>query len=235
MTDRIECTHCGLSNDPDDCVPIAALGSPFSRQLQRTAHSEWSSEGRVCRACLLRERGVYIRDQLERERGVLSELEREVAGRAATHNAIAEELDQQFQDGLSFGQRVADGVARVGGSWPFVLSFCGVLVVWIVLNGWALGTATFDPYPFILLNLVLSTVAALQAPVIMMSQNRAAARDRLEADEDFKINLKAELEVKGLHEKVDHLLHVQWDRMIDIQETQLELLNEILRTTKRNG
>jgi uncharacterized membrane protein len=234
MTERIECAHCRQPNAADECVPTAALNAGLARHLEEHAKGEWSTKGSVCRSCLLLARESHLREQLQRERGVLSELETDVVRRAATHKAIAAQLDKQFQGNLSFGQRIADGVASVGGSWPFVLSFCGILVVWIVLNGWALGDNAFDRPPFILLNLVLSCVAALQAPVIMMSQNRAGARDRLEADEDYKINLKAELEVNGLHEKLDHLLHVQWDRMIEIQQTQLELLNEILRRTRRD-
>ena len=128
---------------------------------------------------------------------------------------------------LTFGQRLADQVAAVGGSWPFVAGFLGVMLGWIVLNTTLLRSGAFDPYPYILLNLVLSCLAALQAPIIMMSQNRSAARDRLEADEDYKINLKAELEIASLHDKIDHLLHVQWERMVEIQQAQIELLNEL--------
>lgn len=232
MTERTECTHCKHLREPHHCVPIATLGQSLARHMQQSAKGNWASSGSVCRQCVLRERETHIRQQLEEERGVLSELEHEVARRAATHQSIAAQLDLQFQRGLTLGQRVADNVAKVGGSWPFVIFFCCVLVVWIALNGLALGKHAFDPFPYILLNLVLSCVAALQAPIIMMSQNRAAARDRLEADEDYKINLKAELEISGLHEKVDHLLNVQWERMVEIQQTQLDLLNQILRSTQ---
>jgi len=118
-------------------------------------------------------------------------------------------------------------VAKVGGSWPFVVGFGVVLVAWIGLNSWLIHDKAFDPYPYILLNLVLSCLAAIQAPIIMMSQNRASALDRVRAEEDYKINLKAELEIHALHDKIDHLLHVQWERMTEIQQTQLEVLREL--------
>ncbi len=102
-----------------------------------------------------------------------------------------------------------------------------ILLVWIAVNAWALRERAFDPYPFILLNLVLSCVAALQAPIIMMSQNRHSARDRRQADQDFRVNLKAELEVASLHEKLDHLLHHQWDSMVELQQVQIDLLHEL--------
>jgi len=104
---------------------------------------------------------------------------------------------------------------------------CHACLSWIGINSWLLQAKAFDPYPYILLNLVLSCLAAIQAPIIMMSQNRASARDRIRADEDYKINLKAELEIHALHDKIDHLLHVQWERMAEIQQTQLEVLREL--------
>ena len=116
--------------------------------------------------------------------------------------------------------------AAFGGSWTFILSFCAVLVVWMALNMTAWLFNTFDPYPFILLNLVLSCIAALQAPVIMMSQKRQETKDRLRAENDYKINLKAELEIRQLHEKIDHQLARQWERLAEMQQIQIELLEE---------
>ena len=146
---------------------------------------------------------------------------------AATHATIAAHLEERLQGDRTMSQRLADRVAEIGGSWPFVGAFGAVLVAWIGLNSWLLQTKAFDPYPYILLNLVLSCLAAVQAPIIMMSQNRASARDRIRAEEDYKINLKAELEIHALHDKIDHLLHVQWERMTEIQQTQLEVLREL--------
>jgi uncharacterized membrane protein len=175
-----------------------------------------------------------IAKRLEAERGELSALEREIARKAAEHAVIAVQLDEMLARQTTFGQRTADAVARVGGSWMFVLSFLTGLVFWMILNTEFLRHAAFDPYPYILLNLVLSCVAALQAPIIMMAQNRSSTRDRMQADQDFRINLKAELEIASLHDKLDHLLHTRWESLIEIQEQQVELLRGLsARTTAR--
>src|SRR5204863_9662655 len=127
---------------------------------------------------------------------------------------------------LTPGDRLADGIAAFGGSWAFILSFLGFLVLWIFANLWFLASRAFDPYPFILLNLILSCIAAMQAPVIMMSQNRQETRDRQRAENDYKINLKAELEIRHLHEKVDYLLHQFATRLMEVQQIQLDLMRE---------
>jgi uncharacterized membrane protein len=224
---HVACMLCGRESVASSTVSAAAL-RPLLADYMRGRHADvWRDDGRVCRRCRNTERGAYLLEQLERERGELSAIEAEVSRRAAEHSAIAADIEAQFQRKLTVGQRLADGVARVGGSWPFVIGFGVVLLIWIVANTVFLRGGAFDPYPYILLNLALSCLAAIQAPIIMMSQNRSAARDRLEADEDYKVNLKAELEIASLHEKVDHLLHVQWERMVEIQQTQLELLTEM--------
>ncbi|HEX2733689.1 MAG TPA: DUF1003 domain-containing protein [Polyangiaceae bacterium] len=225
----IPCALCSALRRPDESIAVGGLRRALAEHIALHERTEWPADARICTTCMMKHKESLLMSQLEQERGELSELEHEVARRAANHKSIAAQLDQQFDRNLTLGQRVADAVARVGGSWPFVIGFCLALAVWVATNALALGNRAFDPYPFILLNLVLSCIAALQAPIIMMSQNRAAARDRMEADEDYKINLKAELEIAGLHEKIDHLLHVQWDRMVEIQVTQLELLNELMR------
>ena len=130
---------------------------------------------------------------------------------------------------LTFGQRLSDRIASFGGSWRFIILFGAVLFGWIILNAIFLLNRGFDPYPFILLNLILSCLAAIQAPIIMMSQNRAEARDRLRAENDYEINLKAELEIRHLHEKIDHLLRRQYNRLFEIQQIQIELLEELGR------
>jgi uncharacterized membrane protein len=124
---------------------------------------------------------------------------------------------------------LSDQIASFGGSWRFIILFGVILVLWIILNAALLLNRGFDPYPFILLNLILSCLAAMQAPIIMMSQNRAELRDRLRSENDYKINLKAELEIRHLHEKIDHLLRRQYNRLFEIQQIQIELLEEIGR------
>lgn len=151
--------------------------------------------------------------------------ERAVIAKLAHRLPVTRDTEQEFSQQLTLGDRVADQVARFGGSWPFIWLFLTLMAAWMLLN--EEGSRPFDPYPFILLNLVLSCLAALQAPIIMMSQNRQAVRDRLEAKNDYEVNLKAELEILGLHEKVDRLHVEQWKEIFAIQERQIELLRSL--------
>jgi uncharacterized membrane protein len=224
--DATRCALCGRESPGRDLVPQTAVHASIAERLGREQPARWPGSGHVCHACLARERLAYVLERLEQERGELSEVEAQVARHAGDHVAVAESLELEFARSQTRGQRIADLVATWGGSWPFVIGFLVVLVLWIAGNA-ALAAGAFDPYPFILLNLVLSCLAALQAPIIMMSQNRRAERDRIEADLDFKTNLKAELEIASLHEKLDHLLHSQFARMVELQEVQLELLQEL--------
>ena len=174
----------------------------------------------------------YVKEVLEDEIGELSALDNEVIESLQQHEILSSDVEKQFEKKLTFGERLSDRIAEFGGSWKFITIFAAVLIGWIVLNAVFLLNRGFDPYPFILLNLILSCLAAVQAPVIMMSQNRAEARDRLRAENDYKVNLKAELEIRHLHEKIDHLLQRQYNRLFEIQEIQIELLQEISRQKK---
>jgi uncharacterized membrane protein len=174
-------------------------------------------------------RNRYVADLLDRERGELSELEKEVVESLAREETISRDVETSWEHQRTVGERVADAVADFGGSWTFIGIFFVVLVVWMAFNVWAASRQVFDPYPFILLNLVLSCLAAIQAPIIMMSQNRQEAKDRLRSENDFRVNLKAELEIRHLHEKIDHLLNRQWERLAEIQQIQLEILQDIGR------
>lgn len=167
-----------------------------------------------------------ITARLMAERGELDELETEVARKIADGKTVVYRLNEEFERSITRPQRWADAVARIGGSWTFVTIGLLVIIAWMTLN-LILGSKSFDGYPFILLNLVLSSVAALQAPIIMMSQNRHGERDRMQADQDFLVNLKAELEISGLQSKLDHLLHNRWDSLIATQQLQLELLQKL--------
>jgi uncharacterized membrane protein len=153
-----------------------------------------------------------------------------VARHIAEHKHIARNTANDLDEDTSLGARAADAVARFGGSWTFISLFAAVLVVWVGLNTLLLThyNAVFDPYPFILLNLVLSMLAAVQAPIILMSQNRQAVKDRLHAEHDYEVNLKAELEIMLLHEKVDLLRQGQWGELLAIQKQQLELLAHLI-------
>ena len=191
------------------------------------------SKGFICLDDLGEFRKDYVKEVLEEEIGELSALDQEVVESLQQHEILSSDLSKQFERRLTFGERLSDRIAEFGGSWKFLITFAAVLLIWIGINGVLLVTHAFDPYPFILLNLILSCLAAVQAPIIMMSQNRAEARDRLRAENDYKVNLKAELEIRHLHEKLDHLLRRQYNRLFEIQQIQIELLEELGR--KRKG
>ena len=178
-------------------------------------------------------RGRYVSELLRDERGELSSLETEVVDSLRTHDTLAENVEDEYDDVRSFGDRVADGVASFGGSWTFIIGFFAFLGTWMLVNIVLGEKEAFDAYPFILLNLVLSTLAAFQAPIIMMSQRRQEAKDRLRSLNEYKVNLKAELEIRHLHEKVDHLLNRQWERLTEIQQVQIEMMNDQAKATKR--
>ena len=168
----------------------------------------------------------YLEKILSTEDESLHKLHQIVADSIKEEALIVENLLHPPKETFSRGQMVADKVATFGGSWTFIISFGVVLFCWIVMNV-IMATKAFDPYPFILLNLVFSTQAAYAAPIIMMSQNRSNARDRAQADSDYRVNLKAELEIVTLHEKVDHLLHGQWERLVELQDIQIALLEQL--------
>ncbi|MEI4470180.1 DUF1003 domain-containing protein [Frigidibacter sp. MR17.24] len=157
----------------------------------------------------------------------LSPVLQAVLGRIARHGHVARDTNARFDAEATLGQRVADRVAAFGGSWTFILLFLGLLAGWTAGN-WLLGRAAPDPYPFIFLNLLLSMLAALQAPVIMMSQNRQAAKDRLDAAHDYEVNLKAEIEIMALHEKLDRLREQDLKAMLTRQQEQIDLLTRLM-------
>ena len=167
----------------------------------------------------------------------LTEQEKHVAHHITERTPISTNVFQDLSKRSTFGQKMADRVASFGGSWTFIAIFMGVMVIWIFLNSFILVKlikGSFDPYPYILLNLVLSMLAAIQAPIILMSQNRQAYKDRLSAEHDYEVNLKAELEIIALHEKIDSLKDEQWKELILIQEEQLMLLSQLVKDLKKN-
>jgi uncharacterized membrane protein len=222
------CAICGRSFALRQLLP-GAIMRPSIADTIRLEHPEWSAEDFICREDLARYRGRYVHSLLESERGELTTLEQDVIDSLREHELLSENIDLQFERGWTIGERLADRIASFGGSWTFLIGFGVFVLIWIAANSLVLLWHPADPYPFILLNLVLSCLAAIQAPVIMMSQNRQETKDRLRAQHDYQVNLKAELEIRQLHEKVDHLLSHQWERLVEIQEIQLELLSEMGR------
>jgi uncharacterized membrane protein len=179
-------------------------------------------------------REKYLRALLERERLAISELEGTVLTSITNETTLADKLEFEDDTDNSFGQKLADKVAAFGGSWSFILLFVGFLLLWIITNVFILVTKPFDPYPFIFLNLILSFIAALQAPVIMMSQNRQEEKDRSRAKKDYMINLKAELEIRMLHEKIDHLILHQQQDLLEIQNIQVDMLKDVLNKFEKS-
>jgi uncharacterized membrane protein len=147
------------------------------------------------------------------------------------HELTAKNINIEFDRQLSFGDRVSDRLANFAGSWTFITMFTVIFIVWISINTIVLVFRPFDPYPFILLNLVLSALAAIQAPVIIMSQNRQEEKDRMNAEHDFQVNLNAEMEIHQLHRKIDHLLINQGERLLEIQKIQMELMEDLAKKT----
>jgi len=222
---RRVCQICG--SDQFSSLHPGILVRPAVAELIQGEIGRWSEEGWICSDDLQRFRHKYVQSLLEAEKGELTTLEKEVLESLKQQEILSRNPEEELQSALTMGQRLADRIAAVGGSWRFITLFAIVLFVWIVINAMVLVARPFDPYPFILLNLVLSCLAAIQAPVIMMSQNRQEARDRLHAMRDYQVNLKAELEIRHLHQKIDHLLSHQWERLVEIQEIQMELISEV--------
>jgi uncharacterized membrane protein len=220
------CNICGKSKARSMMMPAALVRNAVAEQI-KTAYPAWKPEGYICLSDLNGFRMNYIQSLLESEKGELTSLDHEVLESLQRHEILSSNVDAEFEKDVTLGEKMADGLASFGGSWTFIIIFASILFIWIVLNSYLLLKKPFDPYPFILLNLVLSCLAAIQAPVIMMSQNRQEAKDRLRSQHDYQVNLKAELEIRQLHDKIDHLLSHQWERLVEIQQIQIDLLSEL--------
>jgi uncharacterized membrane protein len=226
------CQICMNPKNRSELVPAELVREPLVNLIKRT-YPDWSSDGFICMSDLNRFRAEYVKEVLVTEKGELSALEKKVMDSLKEEELLSKNINAEFAGRRSLGERMADRLAEYAGSWRFITIFFGVLAVWIMLNSFLLIFRPFDPYPFILLNLVLSCLAAIQAPIIMMSQNRQEAKDRLRSEHDYVVNLKAELEIRHLHEKMDHMLVNQWQRLLEIQEIQMELMSEITRKPSR--
>lgn len=220
------CAVCGKSFPARNVVSAELIRQEIAAEILK-ACPEWSSDKFVCGTDLAEFRGRYVHSLLESEKGELSSLENDVVRSLREHEVLSADIDAEFEQKWSFGERLADKLATFGGSWAFLVCFGAFLFLWIGMNSLVLLWRPPDPYPFIFLNLILSCLAAIQAPIIMMSQNRQEAKDRIRSQHDYQVNLKAELEIRHLHEKIDHLLSHQWERLVQIQELQLEVLSDL--------
>jgi len=226
---ELRCSNCKRLM-PADVLISGEIIRPGIAELIKKRDPQWTSSSLLCQECLQLFRSQYVESALEDEKGELSRLDREVVTSMQEQETLAENLNLTFGRDLKLGQYVADKVADFGGSWPFIVIFFCVLALWMATNSSLFLKQPFDPYPYILLNLVLSCLAAIQAPIIMMSQNRAEAKDRLRSEHDYQVNLKAELEIRHLHEKLDILLKHQWQKLLEVQQIQLDLMREIGNT-----
>ena len=225
---KVTCSLCQTLVEGRTLFSAQKMEMPLFDLIKRE-RPEWPGDRGICPHCHDEYRAKKMLSYLEQEYYKISEMERAVVTKIARRGRVARLVDQEYEAQMTVGEHVADKVARFGGSWTFILTFLGVLLVWMAINTWLLVRHRFDPYPFILLNLVLSTIAALQAPVIMMSQNRQAEKDRLQATQDYEINLMAEMEIRDLHDKLDGLRNRQWHELWHLQQRQLELLEHLHR------
>ena len=229
MNKKIElnkCIVCGQNYPVKNLTPIGAVRKAITEEISHD-FPECSSNNYICQTDLSKYRMQYVHASLKSEKGEVTDLEYELIKSMQQHELITKNVDTTLDQNWTFGERLADKIATFGGSWSFLICFAIFLAIWITVNTMVMVAHPADPYPFILLNLILSCIAAIQAPVIMMSQNRQETKDRLRSENDYQINLKAELEIQHLHEKLDHLLMHQWDRLAEIQEIQLDLLSEM--------
>ena len=218
------CPITGKTYPQRDFLLVDHLHPALAERI-RQDHPALAADSRISRAAVDQYRLRYVEELLRQERGELTKLDSEVARSLAEGSMVTANVEESYDERRTLGERLSDGLAAFGGSWPFLISFALALGAWIIINV-ARGPEAFDPYPYILLNLLLSCLAAVQAPIIMMSQRRQESKDRLRSLNYYQVNLKAELEIRHLHEKIDHLITRQWERLAEIQELQIELLQE---------
>ncbi len=226
------CQICKGQKKLSEVIPAELVREAVVETIRKT-YPDWSSSGFICISDLNQFRANYVKNILEKEKGEISTIEEQVIRSVKENELLSKNINTEFEQKLTLGERLADKIADFGGSWNFIVIFGGVLLLWVAVNSMILIWRPFDPYPFIFLNLVLSCLAAIQAPVILMSQNRQESRDRLRSEHDYLINLKAELEIRHLHEKIDHLLMNQWQNLLEIQEIQMELMEELTHKIPR--
>ena len=228
----LKCCVCKKTFPNDLVIPGYGIQTEIE-DLIKKENPEWNDQCHICKEDFNRLRRKYILNLVTEERGKVEKIEQEVVNSIHESDLLSVNPNSSYQEITSRGDKIADKVAKFGGSWNFIIIFFAILVIWILMNTYVLIFSTFDPYPFILMNLILSCMAAVQAPIIMMSQNRQEAKDRINSENDYKINLKAEIEIRTLHEKIDHLLLEQWSRLMKIQEIQLDMLEDLSKEIKK--
>ena len=211
------CQMCKENKNKEELIPLKLLDTQLLEFIKEK-FPYCSEQGSICRSDLKKVRIQYVDEVLKKEKGELSNLEDKVLDSLKEQEIIAKNINLEFDKTLTLGERLSDKLAAFGGSWRFIIIFFALLTIWIIANSISLLNKNFDPYHFILLNLILSCLAAIQAPIIMMSQNRMETKDRIRARNDYVVNLKAELEIRNLNERIDNLLTDQWQRLLEIQK-----------------
>ena len=207
-------------------MPAESVRGPLL-SLIKQKYPDWDGSGCICVKDLNKLRREYVEHVLAMEQGEMISFADKTAADIKIPELVTKNINEEFDRTVTFGERIADNIADFGGSWKFIGIFAAVLFLWILVNTVLILAKPFDPYPFIFLNLILSCLAAIQAPVIMMSQNRQEAKDRFRSEHDFRINLAAELEIRSLHDKLDYLAMHQWQRLLEIQEIQMDIMEQM--------
>lgn len=222
---------CGICKQPKKAMELlpAVVVTDSLAEFIRKDHPEWDKNGYICRADLSNYRSSYVRKSVEEAAQDLQQLDKNIGQIKQQQQREKRYVNRGIKGKITPGQRAADNVAKFGGSWKFIISFMVFILLWLIINTAVWVVRPFDPYPYILLNLVLSCIAAIQAPVIMMSQNRLEARDRKRAENDFRIDVKSEMEIRNIDEKLDFLISHQWQRLFEIQQIQTDLMSEFAR------
>jgi len=225
MEKQHKCAVCNKNFKSHEIIHADVIREGIYELLEKDIPN-WNKSSEICIKDLHFYQNRYIHNMLESQKGELSTLEHKVLDSMQQHELISTSTDSTSNQEWSRGERIADKIATFGGSWKFIGFFALFLIIWIAINSMVIFWNPIDPYPFILLNLVLSCLAAIQAPIIMMSQNRQEAKDRLRSEYDYKVNLKAEREIRELHKKVDSLLFNQEKYLNKIEELQAKLLEK---------
>jgi uncharacterized membrane protein len=230
--ETLTCQICKAQKNASEMIPAGIVRRSITKRI-KAACPDWSPDGYICIPDLNRFRSEYVEEVIKQDKGELTALEEQVVKSLREQDILTKNLNLEYDQQLSLGEKLADKLADFGGSWRFIGIFAGLLFLWVFVNTALVLAKPFDPYPYIFLNLILSCLAAIQAPVIMMSQNRQESKDRLRAEYDYRVNLKAELEIRHLHEKIDNLVMNQWQRLLEIQKIQTDLMEEV--SERRSG
>jgi len=226
----LNCEICKNKFPSSQTTPLSTVRDSLIKVIKEANPTADAEDGYICQNDLNRVRREYFKHLIKEERGDLTEVENAVVEALQEHEVLSTYISPKDMESRTFGERLSDKIAEFGGSWVFIIMFGVALAIWVLWN--SASNIRFDPYPFILLNLFLSCLAAIQAPIIMMSQNRQQARDRMNQEQDYKVNLKSEVEIRVLNEKIHKLISHQWQRLLEIQEMQMDFMEEITSKKK---